>query len=152
MAIALGVLLDRGLDDLVHGAVVPEVDHLGAGVLEDAAHDVDRRIVSVEERGRRHEAYGVRGDVGLGHGRSVIALGRGRCRGRLPPSVGVGGDGGVRCGHGVPVCEVACRQRKRSTPFMQGARRVDRSQRAAPTTNSSGSATRVASDPSGSQT
>ena len=47
---ALGVLLDRGGDDLLDAAVVPEVDHLGAGGLQDAAHDVDRGIVAVEER------------------------------------------------------------------------------------------------------
>ena len=60
---ALHVLLDRGLDDLADGPVVTEVDHLGAGVLEDPPHDVDRGVVPVEERGRGHEAHGVLGDV-----------------------------------------------------------------------------------------
>src|SRR5207253_2288619 len=44
------VLLDRRFDDLVDRAVVAEVDDLGAVRLEDAAHDVDRGIVAVEQR------------------------------------------------------------------------------------------------------
>jgi len=31
---------ERGLHDLVHGPVVPQVDDLGPGVLEDPPHDV----------------------------------------------------------------------------------------------------------------
>ena len=60
---ALRVLLERGVDDLCDGAVVPEVDHLAALAHEDAPHDVDRGVVAVEERGRRHEAHGVLGHV-----------------------------------------------------------------------------------------
>ena len=37
-------------------AVVAEVDHLAAGRLQDAPHDVDRRVVAVEQRGRGDEA------------------------------------------------------------------------------------------------
>src|SRR6185437_11931498 len=37
---------------------------LCAGRLQDAAHDVDRRVVSVEQRGRGDEAYLVRRLVG----------------------------------------------------------------------------------------
>ena len=58
------VLLHRGVDDLVHAAVVPEVDHLGALRLEDAAHDVDRGVVAVEERGRRDDAHGAGAALG----------------------------------------------------------------------------------------
>ena len=36
-------------DHLVDRAVVAEVDHLGARGLQDAAHDVDRRVVAVEK-------------------------------------------------------------------------------------------------------
>ncbi|MNY46119.1 hypothetical protein D3C86_1812690 [compost metagenome] len=61
---ALHVLLDGGLDDLGDRAVVAQVDHLGAGVLQDAAHDVDRRVVPVEERGGRDEPDLVLGLVG----------------------------------------------------------------------------------------
>ena len=58
---ALGVLLQRGVDDLLHGAVVTEVDDLAALALEDPPHDVDRRVVPVEQRGGGDES-----DVVLG--------------------------------------------------------------------------------------
>ena len=44
-------LLDRGLDNLLHRTIVAEVHDLGALGLEDPAHDVDGRVVTVEERG-----------------------------------------------------------------------------------------------------
>ena len=53
---ALRVLLQRRRDHLVDRAVVAEVDHLAARGLEDAPHDVDRRVVAVEQRRRGHEA------------------------------------------------------------------------------------------------
>src|SRR5437879_6223469 len=53
---ALHVLLQRGTDDLLDRAVVPEVDHLGARGLQDAPHDVDRRVVAVEQARRGDEA------------------------------------------------------------------------------------------------
>ena len=68
---ALHVFLQRGVDDLLHRAVVAEVDHLGAGRLQDAAHDVDRGIVAVEQRGGGDEAHLVLRLVGtdlLGNG------------------------------------------------------------------------------------
>ena len=54
--------------DLADGAVVAEVDHLGAGGLHQAAHHVDRGVVAVEERSR-------------GDDPDVVArrVGRGRC-------------------------------------------------------------------------
>ena len=65
------------VDDLVDRAVVAEVDHLGARGLQDAAHDVDRRVVAVEQARRRDEADLVLrlvdelGRVGeVGHGRT----------------------------------------------------------------------------------
>ncbi len=45
----VGVLLDRGRDDLVDGAIVTQMNHLGTLSLEDAPHDVDGGIVSVEQ-------------------------------------------------------------------------------------------------------
>jgi hypothetical protein len=54
-----GVLLDDGLDDLVDGAVVAEVDDLGALGLEDPPHDVDRRVVTVEQAGGGDHPHGV---------------------------------------------------------------------------------------------
>jgi hypothetical protein len=46
------ILLDRGRDDLVHRAVVTKMNHFDAERLENPAHDVDRRIVSIKQ-GRR---------------------------------------------------------------------------------------------------
>src|SRR6185369_1720933 len=53
---ALRVFLKRGGHDLVHRAVVAEMDDLGAHAHEDAPHDVDRGVVPVEQRGRGDEA------------------------------------------------------------------------------------------------
>ena len=65
---ALDVLVDRRVDDLLDGAVVPEVDHLGALALHDPPHDVDRRVVAVEERGGGDEPDRVGRGVQLGRG------------------------------------------------------------------------------------
>jgi len=46
---ALHVFLESCGDDLVDRAVVPQVDHLGAHAHQDAPHDVDRRVVAVEQ-------------------------------------------------------------------------------------------------------
>jgi hypothetical protein len=64
---ALRVLLERGRHDLVDRPVVAEVHHLRALALEDAPHDVDRRVVAVEEARRTDEADGVRGHVQVRH-------------------------------------------------------------------------------------
>jgi hypothetical protein len=73
---ALRVFLQGRIDDLVHRAVVAEVDHLGAGRLQDAPHDVDRGVMAVEQRGGGDETHLVLGLVGhqlggnaeIGHG------------------------------------------------------------------------------------
>jgi hypothetical protein len=52
---ALRVFLQRGIDDLLHRTVVAEVNHLGAGRLQNPAHDVDRGIMAVEQRGSGNE-------------------------------------------------------------------------------------------------
>ena len=57
------VLLEHRLHDVVDAAVVPEVDDLGTLRLEDAPHDVDRRVVTVEEARRGHDAHGMRRNV-----------------------------------------------------------------------------------------
>ena len=67
---AVRVLLDRGRDHLVDRAVVPEVDHLGALPLQDPPHDVDRRVVPVEQARRGDEADRVGRDVELVRHRS----------------------------------------------------------------------------------
>ena len=61
----LGILLQHRVDDLADRAVVPEVHHLGALRLQDAPHDVDRRVVPVEQRGRRDEPHRVHRHVQL---------------------------------------------------------------------------------------
>jgi hypothetical protein len=53
---ALRVLFDRRVDDLLHRAVVAQVHDLGAAGLGDAAEDVDRGIVPVEQARRGHQS------------------------------------------------------------------------------------------------
>ena len=53
---AVRVLLDRAVDDLLDRAVVAEMDDLAPGRLQDPPHDVDRRIVTVEQARRGDEA------------------------------------------------------------------------------------------------
>ncbi len=43
------ILLDRSVHHILHTAVVPQVDHLGAGALDDPPHDVDRRVMPIEK-------------------------------------------------------------------------------------------------------
>ncbi len=65
----LSILLNSRVDNLLHATVVPQVNHLGARSLEDASHDVDRGIMTVEERGCGDDAnriFGLVGD-GVGH-------------------------------------------------------------------------------------
>ena len=64
---ALGVLLDGAVHDVAHRHVVAQVDHLGAAALQDAAHDVDGRVVAVEEGGGGYDADVVDGLVTVGH-------------------------------------------------------------------------------------
>ena len=43
------VFLDRGVHHVLHATVVPQVDHLGAGALDDAPHNVDRGVMTIEK-------------------------------------------------------------------------------------------------------
>jgi hypothetical protein len=52
----VGVLLQRRAHHVFHRAVVAEVDHFGALRLDDAPHDVDGRVVAVEQAGRGDKA------------------------------------------------------------------------------------------------
>ncbi len=54
---ALHVLVECCGDDLVDRAVVAEMNDLRAARLQYAAHDVDRRVVTVKEAGGGDEAY-----------------------------------------------------------------------------------------------
>ena len=56
---ALDVFLQGGVHDVVDGSVVPQVDHLGALRLQDSPHDVDRRVMAVEQARRRDESHRV---------------------------------------------------------------------------------------------
>jgi len=53
---ALHILLNRGRDDLVHRAIVAEMNHLHAGRLEYSPHDVDCGVVAIEQARRGDEA------------------------------------------------------------------------------------------------
>ena len=55
---AVGIFLDGRAHDVVDAAVVAEVNHLGALRLDQAPHDVDRRVVAVEQGRRGYEAQG----------------------------------------------------------------------------------------------
>jgi len=57
---AVRVFLQRAADDLVDRPVVAQVDDFAARRLEDAPHDVDRRVVAVEQARRGDEADLVR--------------------------------------------------------------------------------------------
>ena len=80
IAMPLHVLLQRRRDDLVDRAVVAEVDHLGAHALQDATHDVDRRVVAVEQARGGDEAHLVRRAV---VGERLVVGGEFRHRGLL---------------------------------------------------------------------
>ncbi|MCW0416172.1 hypothetical protein NB689_001926 [Xanthomonas sacchari] len=54
----VGVLVQRRAHHVLDAAVVAEMDHLGALRLDQAAHDVDRRIVAVEQAGGGDETQG----------------------------------------------------------------------------------------------
>src|SRR5437867_221831 len=71
---AVRVFLQRGRDDVLDRSVMAEVDHLAAGRLEDPAHDVDRRVVAVEQARRGDEAHlmGGLGDRRLFGGGDVV--------------------------------------------------------------------------------
>jgi methylmalonyl-CoA mutase cobalamin-binding domain/chain len=108
---ALHVFLQRRGHDLVDRAVVAQVDHLRAHAHQDAADDVDRGVVAVEEAGGGDEAHLVR--------RAVF----GQCPG-FGGEVGHGSIGwkesGPRtrplCDHAIAQAPAAIRRRWRRSP------------------------------------
>ncbi len=52
----IGIFLQRRAHHVLDRAVVAEMNHFRALRLDDAAHDVDRRVVAVEQAGRSDEA------------------------------------------------------------------------------------------------
>ena len=88
-AIAWASSWNRGDDDLLDRAIVSEMDDLGARRLEDPAHDVDRRVVPVEQtrRGDETNPCGVLGgalDWGSGVGGTIDKCGLGHVSGSSP--------------------------------------------------------------------
>jgi hypothetical protein len=65
---ALHVLLEGGVHDLLHRSVVAQMDHLATLRLEDPAHDVDRRVVAVEQARGSHQSNRVSRHVQVAHG------------------------------------------------------------------------------------
>ena len=53
---SLHIFLDGAFNDLVHAAVMTQVDDFGALALQDAAHDVDGGIVSIKKAGGGNNA------------------------------------------------------------------------------------------------
>ena len=60
---ALHVFLQRSSHHLVHRTVVAQVDHLGTHALQNAAHDVDGRVMPVKQTGGCDKAHFVLGTV-----------------------------------------------------------------------------------------
>ena len=54
---ALNILLHGGGDDFIDRTIMAKMDHLNPGRLQDAPHDVDRGIVTIEQGCRGDEAY-----------------------------------------------------------------------------------------------
>ena len=48
----------------MHAAVVAQVDHLAAGALQNAAHDVDGRVMAVEQAAGGDNADFICGGIG----------------------------------------------------------------------------------------
>ena len=47
----VSVFLDRCVDDFFDRAIMPEVNYLGAGGLQNPAHDIDRHVMAVKQAG-----------------------------------------------------------------------------------------------------
>lgn len=56
-------IIPDGLN-LLHTGVMAQVDHFAAGALQDAAHDVDGRVVAVEQAAGGDDADFVGGGIG----------------------------------------------------------------------------------------
>ena len=54
---AVRIFLQRTGDYLLDRTVVTEMDHLASGGLKDAAHNVDRRVMAIEQARGRDKAH-----------------------------------------------------------------------------------------------
>ena len=88
---ALCVLLQCSRDHFIDRPVVTQVNHLGAHALQDAAHDVDGRVMAIKQTGGRHKAHFVGGAIfgkgfvfgrQVGHGKFPVKDQKGRIKGR----------------------------------------------------------------------
>lgn len=66
----LGIFLYGGIDHLFNAPVVAQVDHFTTCSLYDPAHDIDGRIMAIEEAGSGNDTHLVLGLVGH---RSLVA-------------------------------------------------------------------------------
>jgi len=73
---ALGVLFDRGFDQFLNGAVMGEMDHLDAAVLQDPADDIGGDVVAVKERGGGDDPDTVFRSGDGGFGTHMLSLGQ----------------------------------------------------------------------------
>ena len=48
---SLHILLNSGVHQLINGAIMTQVDHLGSLRLQNATHDVDRHVMAIEQAG-----------------------------------------------------------------------------------------------------
>ncbi len=48
--------MDDCVNDILRGAIVSEVNHLGSRGLDEASHDIDCSVVPIEQRGRGHDS------------------------------------------------------------------------------------------------
>ena len=62
---ALHVFLNGGIDNFLHRAVVSQMNNLRTRRLQNASHDVNRRIVTVEKRSGGDEANFIFGLIWL---------------------------------------------------------------------------------------
>ncbi len=56
---ALYIFLDGCFHDVLNGAVVPQMNDLGAFALQDAPHNIDSGIMTVEQAGRGNNTHPV---------------------------------------------------------------------------------------------
>jgi hypothetical protein len=49
------IFLDSSIHDFLHRSIVSQVDYFGTAGLQDTAHDIDSRIMAIEQARRGHE-------------------------------------------------------------------------------------------------
>ena len=54
----MGIFLYGAIHNILGGTVVAEMDHLGSSGLNQASHDIDGSIMSIEQGGGSNDPYG----------------------------------------------------------------------------------------------